>query len=147
MPRYSASGADTNSVNTTIFGITGSASVQPALYDILIGPSSAPTDTYAVYNLRRYTAAGTSTAVTPLALRPPAPAATSAVGYAHSAEPTYTAGADLLVIPLYSRATYRWQTDPEYGIFPTASANNGIGVLVTAVGTTQSITVTVHFQE
>jgi hypothetical protein len=147
MARFCITGTATNNVNKTILGLSGSAAVQPKIYHLILGPNSAPTDSFADYALRRYTSPGTSTAVTPQPIRQPSPASVSAAGQAHTVEPTYTSGADLLAFSIYSRATFQFQTDPEYGLEPSVAANNGLGLLVTAVGSTQSVRATVYFQE
>jgi len=147
MPHYAISGQDTNTASTTILGLTGGTSAIPLIYDWMIHPDSAPTDTHVSYALQRYTAAGTSTAVTPMPLKTPAPAATSTAGKAHTVEPTYTANAHLVMMGGYSRAMLRWQTDPQYGVSPPPTAANGIGSLVLAVGTAQTIEVVIHFVE
>jgi len=145
--RYSVTGTDTNTASTTILGITGGTGIRPLVYEVIIGPNSAPVDSYAEYVLQRTTAAGTSTAVTPQALESSDPAATTASGMAHTVEPTYTANAILLQLPVYSRSTMRWQTLPEFGLKVPATSANGLGILVTAVGTTQTVRCVMHFEE
>lgn len=147
MAAYAISGSDTNTASTTILGLTGGTSIMPTVYDWIVYPDSAPTDTHVSYALRRTTAAGTSTAVTPQPLRSPAAAATTTAGKAHSVEPTYTSTADLVLMGGYSRSMLRWQTDPSYGLVVPPTASNGIGCLVTAVGTTQDVVVVIHFTE
>lgn len=147
MASYAISAQDTNTANTTMVALTGGTGVHPVIYDWMIHPDSAPTDTHVSYALQRYTAAGTSTSVTPQPLKTPSPAATSTAGRAHSVEPTYTANAYLAMMGGYSRAMLRWQTDPEYGLGVPPTASNGIGCLVLAVGTAQSVQTTIHFRE
>lgn len=145
--RYSITGTDTNTAATTMLGLTSTAAIRPIVYEIIIGLNSAPADSYAEYAVQRYTAAGTSTAVTPQALDSGDPAATATAGMAHSVEPTYTANAILLQCPVYSRSTFRWTTFPEFGLKLPATAANGVGLLVTAVGTAQAIRAVFHFEE
>lgn len=145
--RYSITGTDTNTASTTMLALTGGTGIRPLIYEVIIGPNSAPVDSYAEYAVQRTTAAGTSTAVTPQPLDSGDPAATTAAGMAHSAEPTYTANAILLHLPVYSRSTMRWQTLPEFGLKIPATAANGAGILVTAVGTAQTVRCVMHFEE
>lgn len=135
MPRrYSVSGQDTNTASTTMIGITSTTAIRPEIYDVVIGSVASPADNAAEYYFQRYTAAGTSTAVTPQALDSGDPAATATAGKNHSAEPTYTAGAVLLVVAKNQRATFRFVCREGSEMKLPATAANGLGVLSNAVG-------------
>ncbi len=145
---YSVSGKDTNTANTTILGLTGATTIRPEIYDILVGPVSTPNDYAAHYVLQRYTAAGTSTSVTPTALDPGDPAATATAGKAHTAEPTYTANAILLEIPKNMRPTIRWVAQQGRNLKIPAVANNGIGFQCLAnFSSVYDESVVFHFEE
>lgn len=135
MPRnYSVSGQDTNTAGTTMLGVTATAAVRPAIYDVVIGSVATPADNAAEYYFQRYTAAGTATAVTPQALDSGDPAATATAGVNHSVEPTYTSNAVLLRIAKNQRATFRWVARERGELVLPATAANGIGVLANAIG-------------
>jgi hypothetical protein len=110
-------------------GITvGGTTYRPWLYDGWVGSSATPADNAIEWLWQRYTAAGTSTAVTPTALDSGDPAATSTSGINHTVEPTYTAGAILWHAAVNQRATQRFQFDPDAPLVIPAVANNGIGL-------------------
>jgi hypothetical protein len=98
------------------------------LYDIEIGSEAAAADNPFLYVIQRFTAAGTSTAVTPVPLDPADAATEFTAGQNHTVEPTYTANAILKRLPLNQRATFRWQQDPAYGLTYPATASNGLGI-------------------
>ena len=106
--RYSAPGTITSAATKTIVGITATTAVRPAIYDIIVSFFSTPADNAAEWQVRRSTAAGTSTSVTPNPLDSGDPTSTTTAGQAHSAEPTYTASVFLLDFAANTRATFRW---------------------------------------
>src|SRR3954471_9644026 len=106
--KYAISGSDTNTASTTLLGLTSAATVRPKIYDFLVGSAATPADNAFELQLKRYTAAGTSTAVTPQALDPGDPAALASAGVNHSGEPTYTSNAILFDAAINQRATFRW---------------------------------------
>ena len=146
--RYSIDGQDTNTATTTILGLTSASTVRPAVYDLISGSDATPADNAAEYNLQRYTAAGTSTGVTPQALDPNDPAALAAAGEAHSAEPTYTANAVLLNYAHNQRATFRWVAAPSGELKLPATAANGVGIQsITVAGSGVNMNATIHHVE
>ncbi len=132
--RYAVGGQDTNTAGTTMLGITATTAVRPAIYDLLVGSVATAADNAAEYFLQRYTAAGTSTGVTPQALDSGDPAATATAGVNHSVEPTYTASAVLLRVAKNQRATFRWVARERGELVLPATAANGIGILANAIG-------------
>lgn len=146
--RYSVSGTDTNTASTTQIAITSAATVRPKIYDLLIGSVATPADNAWDFQIQRYTAAGTSTAVTPQKLDPGDPAALASAGVNHSAEPTYTANEILLRIGGNQRATFRWVAAPNGELVLPATAANGAGLLSNAVGgSAVAYLYTLHFEE
>lgn len=126
---FSVSGVNgTGAATKTILGVTGAAAARSHVFDIILGSAAAPADQSALYTVTRSTAAGTSTAFTPL-LTDPADTvvATSTAGITHTVEPTYAA-TDLLQIPLNQRASFRWVASPGYELINTLSATNGLGL-------------------
>lgn len=116
------------------------------IYDMIFGCEGAAADNPFLYVVQRFTAAGTSTAVTPRPLDPADAATEADAGQNHTVEPTYTANQELLDIALNQRATFRWQQDPAYGLVYPATASNGIGIQ-TPTSSALVITSTVHFEE
>jgi hypothetical protein len=149
MPRsYAVTGTDTNTAGTTQMGVTSAASIRPQVFYLAISSVATPADNAGEYFIQRYTAPGTSTAVTPQALDPGDPAATATAGVNHTAEPTYTAGAILLRIATNQRATYQWYASPGGNLIMPAIAGNGLGLLANAVGgTAVAMAYTIHFFE
>lgn len=145
--RYSINGQDTNTDETTILGLVSTAAIRPRIYFVSCQGYGTPNDYQAQYVVNRTTTTGTSTSVTPQALDPGDPAAIATAGMAHSAEPTYTAGAVLLVIGRNMRPVYQWTAMPGREIVLPATANNGVGVLVKEVSTVWSENVCIHFEE
>lgn len=111
----------------TAAGLTGGTTYRPWIYDGWFGSSATPADNSIEWLAQRFTAAGTSTAVTPSLDDPADPAASSAAGINHTVEPTYTAGLILWHLALNQRATQRMQLDPDAPMVIPATANNGIG--------------------
>ena len=146
--RYSVVATDTNTASTTQFGVTSAATIRPAIYDIAIGCVATPADNAWHFRFGRYTAAGTSTSVTPQAIDPADPASLSSAGQNHSVEPTYSANAYLLDLAGNQRAAVRWIAAPGGELKMPATAANGIGCLSVAVGgSAVAMIYTVHFEE
>lgn len=130
MANYSVLMQRTASATASVGSINAAASAPKRLqiYDVLVGSEAAPADNAFLWQFQRCTTAGTSTAVTPQALDSADAAALSTAGKNHSAEPTYTAGAILLNVPLNQRATFRWVAAPGSELRVPATASNGIGI-------------------
>lgn len=137
MRAYSVSGPNASgSATKTMVTIIGSTTVRPRVFDLVLGSQATPADQAAEYAVTRFTAAGTAgSSPTPLPLDPGDVAAVAAAGITHSAEPTYTANTDLLVINLNQRATFRWVASPGYELVGPATANNGLGTRLVAATT------------
>ncbi len=148
MARYSVDFQRTASLTLSVGSLVADATRprRGKIYDLILGSEAAAADNPFLYTLQRCTAAGTSTGVTPQPLDPADAATESDAGENHTVEPTYTAGAILLNIPLNQRATFRWQQDPAYGLVYPATAANGFG-LQTDVGSLVLITSTMHYEE
>jgi hypothetical protein len=80
------------------------------------------------WKAQRFTAPGTSTALTEIALDSNAPTAQLETGDNHTVEPTYTANQILLQVAVNQRATFRWVAVPGGEFWIPATADNGIGV-------------------
>lgn len=145
--RYSVDGQDTNTASTTILGLTSAATIRPRIYDLILSSDATPADNAAEYVVQRYTAAGTSTSVTPQALDPADPAALAAAGEAHTVEPTYTSNALLLQFAVNQRATFRWVAAPGGELVLPATAANGAGVAVINVSSATNVNACLHYEE
>lgn len=146
--RYAVPVSDTNTASTTMAGITSAATIRPSIYELIIGSPATPADNAWEFYLQRYTAAGTSTAFTPIALDPADPASLASAGFNHSAEPTYTANAYLMRISGNQRATFRWVANPGAELKMPATAANGIGIFSNSIaGAAVAMTFTIYFEE
>lgn len=118
------------------------------VYDVIVGSEATPADAAILWTFRRCSAAGTSTGVTPQNLDPADATTEYDAGENHTIEPTYTAGAILLNIPLNQRATFRWVAAPGGELVLPATASNGFGIETDTISTgTPVITATVHAEE
>lgn len=147
MRQYAISVNDTNTASTTQLGLTSTAAIQPKVYDLIVSSSATPASNVGQYQIKRYTAAGTATAITPQALGVNEPAATAAAGGNHSVEPTYTANAILLQFSVNQQATWRWVAAPDGELVLPSTAANGIGFFTNATNSAFAIDVTMHYRE
>lgn len=138
--RYTSTGDQNAAAATTVIGLTSATTIRPKLYEIVFGSAAVPADQSFNMKILRYTAAGTSTAFTPIAHDPADPAALATSGYNHTVEPTYTASSDLLSFSINQQATFRWVVPPEEGFVAPATAANGLGLrfVVVSGGTANS---------
>lgn len=146
--RYSIDGAQAVASPTdSVLGLTSTTAIRPAVYDVIFGSNATPADNALNWLMERYTAAGTSTAVTPQALDPDDPAATASAGENHTAEPTYTADSVLLNISANQRSTQRWVASPGGEIILPAATNNGAGLEPVHASFTGEVQATIHYEE
>ena len=145
--KYALVGTQNAGSNVTVIGMTSAATIRPAIYDIVLGCGATPADLAGRIAVARFTAAGTSTAVTPLALDPQDPASLAAGGSNHTVEPTYTAGGILLQFGLNQRATFRWVAAPGGELKAPATAANGIGMYFVSHGGTPDCEGSFHWEE
>lgn len=125
---YSVVGSNTASAAPqSLIGLLSGTGARPRIFDIVVGSHATPADTAVQYTLTRFTAAGTSTAYTPLPLDAGDVAAIAVAGVTHTVEPTYTATGNLLWIPLNLRATFRYVASPGAEFVGTAGAATGMG--------------------
>jgi hypothetical protein len=132
--KYGFSGSITGAASKTIVGVTATSAVRPYLTDVMISSNATPADNSSEWQVLRYTAAGTSTAVTPTAYDSGDPACTSTAGKNHTVEPTYSPSVPLLDIAHNQRATFRWIAGPGEEIISPATAANGLGVQCQGIG-------------
>lgn len=118
------------------------------VYDVMFGSEATPADAAILWTFRRCSAAGTGTAVVPQNLDPADFTTEYDAAENHTIEPTFTAAANLLNIPLNQRATFRWVAAPGGELVMPATANNGFGIETDTISTgTPIITSQVHADE
>lgn len=136
MGAYFGFGQDTSTAATTIISLNQPASALKRLIisHLEIGADATADNAYEA-SLKRISTAGTATGFTPT-LRDPADGAASGVfGFAHTVEPTYTAGADQLVVFAHQRANYQWYAAPGHEIIIPVTNSAGVGLLINTITT------------
>jgi hypothetical protein len=131
----------------TAIVVTTGGTVRPCLYYIDLGSSASPADNAILWLIQRCTAAGTSTAYTPVPLDSADPAAISSAGVACSVEPTYTANKVLWRKAINQRSALSLVLDPDGALIAPATSNNGWGLLPTNSAFTGNLDCCVHFYE
>lgn len=107
------------------------------VYDLAFGCSASPADNAFLWQIQRCSTAGTGTTVTPNALDPADTLASTIVATgAVTVDPTLTAGAFLMQVPLNQRASFRWVAAPGSELVIPATASNGVALIVSAATTT-----------
>lgn len=153
--RYSLAGqlgAVTTTPGKTIVSVVGVSTKRARIYDAIMGAdATSPADNSLRFRLRRFSVAPTVTAQQGSANDPADPASilTSGVGGCGvnaSAEGTYTAGTELLDVPLNQRATFRWVAFPD-GELTIPASTNGLGLVCFAASYVGVATGTVAWQE
>lgn len=145
--RYSIIGDQAAATDDTIIGVESAATIRPDLYEWTLGCGATPADLASILHLERFTAAGTSSAVVPVALDPDDPASLAVGGSNHTGEPTYTAAAILYKLSLNQRATFRFAANPGFGFKSPATAASGMGLQFQSSGGTAVHEATFLFQE
>lgn len=140
----------TASATLSVGALTAAAS-NPRRFKIfhaLLGSEATPADVAFLWQIQRCTTAGTAgSSVTPQSLDPGDSIASTVVGgQAHSSDPTVTANALPLSVPLNGRATFPWYANPGSEIVCAATASNGVAIR-TPTMTAQLVTATTHFEE
>lgn len=130
--RYGFSGdQDCASSYITVAGVASATTIRPEITRIILSSPATAADYVLYWLLQRFTAAGTSTGVTPNAEDPADPASLATCGSNHSGEPTYTAAATPLgTIALHQKSTLVQEFAPGRGLKAPATAANGFGMQV-----------------
>src|SRR5277367_2638956 len=130
--------------------VVASTATRGAIYFFNLGTTGTAADGVLEWRVSRFTAAGTTTSITPVALDTGDPAALLSAGSNASGEPTYTAATSLFDQGLNQRATYTWIAVPGGELLLPATSANGIGfVALSSVSPayTGVANVTAHHQE
>jgi len=138
---------DIDSSGRTIGGLTASTSTRGRIFAWTLGMQGTAADQFIRWVMQRYTAAGTSTSVTPTAIDPGDGAALLTAGENHSSEPTYTSGGELFDISLHDRLPYTWNCRQGAEIVIPATSANGIGVTGKHASITDNGLLTIHYEE
>lgn len=117
------------------------------IYDVLIGTDGTPADNVIDWDISRQTAAGTSTASTPLPLDPADTAAGTIGSVNFTAEGTITASSSVFFVGVNQRASYRWVAAPGSELVAPATNLNGFALRAKSPGYTGTATGTLYFQE
>lgn len=127
----------------TALSVQATTAVKPRILDFTLSNiGTVSVDSAFEIQVKRSTTAGTSTAVTVPSTDPGDPTATIVVGSNFSAEPTYTANTLLDDLAVNPRSTFRWVAyEQRDELQVPATANNGIGWLVNALGGATTIVV------
>ncbi len=115
-----------------------------AISEFSIGANAAPnaTDCPVEFDVSRQTAAGTSTAATPVPLNPADVAATTVGAVDFTGEGTITAASALVAGSMNQRATYRWVASPGQELWWPAT--NLAGLAIRALSPTYTGTMRAH---
>lgn len=142
---FSANGiinAVTPAPGDTALGLLASTSRRARVYFFDLSVGGTPVDNVIQWLLRRFTADGTRTAVTPRPLDPNFPVALLGAGENYTVEPTYVAGNEYFDRYVHQRAGYTWNAHPGKGIWIPAVTGEGIGftpIHAAYVGSAQAI--------
>lgn len=146
--RYSVDGTTAcDSSADSVISVISASTIRPAVYDIIFGSNATPADNALTWLLQRFTADGTGTSVTPIALDSGDPSATGTSKEDYTAEPTYTANAIVMNISANQRATTRWVASPGGELKCPATAANGLGMQPSHASFTGNVQCTMHYEE
>ena len=142
MSVYGVTGSKAITAQTALV-VVSTAAIRPRVIEYKSSTIGAPSsDASYEIQVKRFTAAGTTTALTPAATDSADPAATFAAGSNATVEPTYTANTTIDDYGANPRATFRWVAyDQRAEIIMPASAANGIGWLLNALGGASTVLV------
>lgn len=135
MPTYQVQGSIAAAATKTPLVLTGGTTRRFRLIDFTISASGTPgSDAGAEVQLKRTTAAGTTTSVTPAPADALEAACSTTAGSNASVEPTYT-GIPLHDVFFNPRNTVRWVAyDQLAQLVSDLTASHGIGFEMTAAG-------------
>lgn len=141
-------GAAAVSPGRTLVSLIAATTRRAWIYEIIAGSADTPGDYQFQWQIIRFTADGTGTAITPRAIDPGNPAAILTSKSNYSAEPTYTANSELFDEGIAQRATFRWTAWDQFDMkVVPATASNGIGIRAIHASQVLSLRSTVAFEE
>lgn len=149
--KYATTGRRASGASKTILTIGNPASGtlrRPKLYEVHLSSRDTPVDQAINFDVRRCTALGTSTAVTPAPFDSNDPASVTVSGENHTVEPTYTSATEFFDESINLKNTFIWKTAPEWGIVVPGTASNGLGLEILAISSgTPNVEGVMHFDE
>jgi len=146
---YAAQGSQSAGAKTALT-LVSTANGRSRLLEFIYSNVGAITvDSQFEVQLKRFTAAGTSTAVTPTSTDPSDPAATLfTAGSNATVEPTYTAGSVINDTGVNPRGVFRWTAyAPDAEVILPATAANGLGFFLATLGGATSVLVDVKVRQ
>jgi hypothetical protein len=121
----------------TVVGVIGSANDTISLVRVKVSfPGVTTTDVPAIVEVGLITAAGTSTAFTPVQWNGPTLASSCTAGYNHTVEPTYSRILDSFYMPILMGTSYEWNP---LGEEPLAQVSQGFAVRITSPSATSAL--------
>jgi len=148
MAGYSASGTQTvmAAPGVTALGIAGSTLTRAKLFFWLVAAIGTPADNAILWYLRRFSAAGTSTPVTPTPLDLADGLAQIAAGENHTVEPTFTT-ALFSPVAVHQRSLYQWNAHPSREILIPAVAGAGVALTPAHAAYAGDASAVMHWEE
>jgi hypothetical protein len=133
----------------TLLALTAATATltRAAVYDVLIGTNGTPADNFVEWDISRQTAAGTSTAVTPVPLDGSLRAAGTVGSANFTAEGTITASTSLFYIGVNQRASYRWVAAPGSELIIPATNLAGLALRAKSAAYTGTATGAMYHEE
>jgi len=127
--------------------VIGSATVMPGIFYVMLGSESSPVDATIIAVVKRFTADGTGSVVTPEPLQADDRAANVTAKQTYTVEPTY-AGVPYLNICLNQKLIYQWFAREGGELIGAKAAGDGIGLQLTTFSTgTPTMSAVFHFKE
>ena len=131
----------------TSLGLNASITLRPAVTEMIV--STLRTAQYKMihWEMRRFNAVGTGTALDKFPVDPEDAAAKSSALGNHSSEPTYGSLAIPLSIGVHQRNFLHWRAAQNRGIPIPAVATEGIGIVPFHVDSTVLVATTLYWEE
>jgi len=148
MDSYSASGqitACTPAPGDTALGVIASALTRGKIHYFMVSAGGVAADNVLAWLVRRFTATGSYTPVTPTPLDGGGPAAQMLAGEQFTVEPTFTL--TLFELSVHQRSLFQWNATPGREIVIPATSGAGVGVTPTHGSYVGQAEAVVHWQE
>lgn len=142
-----AVGTDKTLIN--LFNPNASPTTRGRIYEVIVGSKDTPADNAGEFLIQRTTAVGTEgSGFVPHNLDPDGPAGAYDSGLGvFTVEPTYTASAYLLPIPMNQRTTFHWRAFPGDELVLPATQNAGAGLKSASNTGTDDFEGVIYFKE
>lgn len=147
MARFVTTGSMALVAGKATLSVIAATTTRPKVYDVVLSSSSTPNDYSADFQIQRFSADGTATAVTPKPLDFADVAARATSKHTYTVDPTLTAGELMLRLAHNQRATVRWVAAPGSEICIPASTGAGVAMQCNAVSTQFTEITSIFFEE